>query len=250
MTGGSGITSVGETACRVMKKGKDPTGLGRWVWLKLKGRNDKVVRVVSFCRPCDGSKQQSGSNGLLTSFRQQKRYFGEDVDPRERFVMDLTPEIETWMNDNEQLIVMGDLNTDVRADTVEEWRNLGLTEAISSRFTDPPPTFNQTKQLSRPIDGIWVSAGLDILKSGYLAFEEGCPSDHRLVWIDLDFEQIFGCPWNRMAVRPAQRLKVNQPKSVQRYNKAVVQSLKTYGLIERLESLAEYLNHCLVVTLY
>ena len=235
--GGTGLTCINEVACRVVAKGRDPTGLGRWVWLQLKGRNDKILRIVSFYRPCDGKRQPMDSTGLLTTYRQQKRFFGGQVDPRQRMITDLTQEFESWIKQNEQLVIMGDLNDDVRHKITDSWKDIGLTEVVSSRFPQPPPTYNQTKQLSRPIDGIWVSAGINVRKSGYLAFEEGCPSDHRMVWADLDFEDLFGCPWNRMSKRPAQRLKVNQPKLVQKYNETVSAALKEYNLLDRLESL-------------
>ena len=152
--------------------------------------------------------------------------------------------MEKWINDKEQLIVMGDLNEDVRHQEVEVWKELGLVEVVSSRYRDPPPTFNQTKKLSRPIDGIWVSAGLEIRKSGYLAFEEGCPSDHRMIWVDLNFEELFGCPWNNLSTRTPQKLKVGHPRLVEKYNNEVFKALQKYKLIEKLERLATQSKEC------
>jgi len=48
---------------------------------------------------------------------------------------------------------------------------------------DAPNTHNRG---SAPIDGIFMPAQLiPNIRSGYLAFGEGIPSDHRLIWVDI-----------------------------------------------------------------
>ena len=51
LPGGVGIMAVNEMRGRIVEKGKDPSGIGRWTWMKLAGRSEKVLRVVSFYRP-------------------------------------------------------------------------------------------------------------------------------------------------------------------------------------------------------
>ena len=139
------------------------------------------------------------------------------------------------MEHNEKIIVMGDLNQDVRHN--EHFVNLGLVEVISSRFRDPPPTYNRSKQFSRPIDGIWISPEISVRKSGYSGFDEGSPSDHRLIWIDVDFPSIFGCPWNSMPSSKPKRLKCKDPRLVKKYNNLVTKEMKEANLFVRIQQL-------------
>ena len=91
---------------------------------------------------------------------------------------------------------MGDFNGDVRNEDTNSCTEIVMQEGITSQHRDPPSTYNRTSQ-RRPIDGIWISTGMTVVASGYLPFDEG-HSDHRIVWMDLDFKQTFGCPWNEI----------------------------------------------------
>jgi len=49
--GGTCSAAVGQIAHRINKVGKDKKGLGRWVWLEFKGRENHTIRVYTAYKP-------------------------------------------------------------------------------------------------------------------------------------------------------------------------------------------------------
>jgi hypothetical protein len=57
--GGVGMVAAAEA-------GKDPSGMGRWVWMQMEGKEGHHVRFMTACRPC-----QSGDAGC--AFQQREK---------------------------------------------------------------------------------------------------------------------------------------------------------------------------------
>ena len=51
--------AAGKMANKVIKKGQDCTGLGRWSWILIEGKENKKLRIVSAYRP---SETNNGKN--------------------------------------------------------------------------------------------------------------------------------------------------------------------------------------------
>jgi hypothetical protein len=66
--GGVGLVSSSEVKHRIIDQGRDPTGLGRYVWIRLQGREGHTTRIVSAYRPCQ-------SDGAASVFRQHQFQF-------------------------------------------------------------------------------------------------------------------------------------------------------------------------------
>ena len=66
---------------------------------------------------------------------------------------------------------------------------LGLVEVLSNKYGKPPNTYNRG---TIPIDGIFASTSLQITQGGYTASDWGMQSDHRLLWIDICSNEMFG----------------------------------------------------------
>jgi hypothetical protein len=66
-TGGVGIVATDDVVHRIVEQGRDTTGLGRWAWIKLQGRQGTTIRIVTVYRPCD-------STGPETANQQHQRY--------------------------------------------------------------------------------------------------------------------------------------------------------------------------------
>jgi hypothetical protein len=64
--GGVGLVASSEMKHRIIDHGKDPTGLGRWVWVRIQGKEGHTTRIVSAYRPCE-------SDGAGSVFRQHQR---------------------------------------------------------------------------------------------------------------------------------------------------------------------------------
>ena len=108
--GGVAITTVDDASHRVISQGSDPSGLGRWVWMRLEGKSHHHLRIVSAYRPVD-------STGPGTVYEQHLRFFATKfrrINPRTAFYEDLFEEITKWKEAGDHLIIGIDANEDVR----------------------------------------------------------------------------------------------------------------------------------------
>ena len=137
LPGGVGQVVASNMAGRTIENGKDESGLGRWIWQKFQGRFGFVIRVITFYRPCNGETQDVESS--LSTISQHRRFFKDfSIDPRQKFLTDLRSFIAECIKNNEKIVVMGDLNDDVRS--TNTFSSLGMHECITSKFPHPPPT--------------------------------------------------------------------------------------------------------------
>ncbi len=231
--GGVGLIATDEAVNRARNGGKDPSGLGRWVWMRFQGRNGHMTRVVSIYRPCHGN------NGAASVHAQHVRYFKGikelDRKPREALYEDLFEEATIWQTEGDHIIIAGDVNEDVRTGLTNEFFTaLGLREVILERHSQKsPPATNDNNDSREPIDGIWASKELEVTAAGYLPFGDGCDSDHRLVWADFSYHTVFGQELPSEYRPPSKKLRANDPRLVKRYNRKVKSKLKGAGLIQR-----------------
>jgi len=110
---------------------------------------------------------------------------GLNVCPQDQILHDLKEQILEWWAEGDQVILLADMNEDVCQDPILPWStHLGLTEAIMAHHNNRTPNTHNYGQ--NPIDGIFVPTEiLSLIKSSYLAFGEGIPSNHQVVWIDV-----------------------------------------------------------------
>ena len=111
---------------------------------------------------------------------------------------------------------MIDCNENVTSPEWKRWcRSLGLRNSVPISTTDEhlPPTFHKGRH---SIDGIFVSGAISVKAAGYLPFVI-FPSDHRLIWLDVTFQNIFGHYMPRLYHAKARRLKSDNPKVANRF---------------------------------
>lgn len=200
---------------RVIASFKDPTGLGRWCWMRFQGRNGIRVRIISVYRPCNAP-------GATTTYQQQNRYLRKhdsDFEPGEALYEDLYLACSEWREAGDQLIVGIDANKDVcTGQTAAFFTTLGMKEVILTRHSESsPPAAHNRNTRRQPIDGIFVTLGLHAVAAGYEAFRVGCPSDHRVLWADFTYTTAFGFnspPIMRPEIR---RLNNKSPQMVEKY---------------------------------
>jgi len=138
------------------------------------------VRIVSAYWPCY-------SSGPLSMYQQHMRYLAKincTDSPKDKFLMDLARAIQAWQAEGNMVIVSGDMNDDIRSQTIQQKMRLSrLVEGPTMQHRLPPATHNRG---SLPIDGIFLpSVLLNHCESGYLEFGEAIPSDHRALWINI-----------------------------------------------------------------
>ena len=88
LPGGVAQITTKQLAGRIIESGKDNSGLGRWVWQKLQGRFNHMVRIITYYRPCNGDTQDVEAS--YTTFAQHQRYYDHpEINPRIQLVQDL-----------------------------------------------------------------------------------------------------------------------------------------------------------------
>jgi hypothetical protein len=227
--GGVAQWALGYIADRASQRGEDETGLGRWTWQRIQGKQNRGFRVVTAYMPV------INKSGPRSVWNQQKTYWvakGVDECPRQRFQDDLLAAIEGWLENGDQLLLLMDANSDVRQ---SEWTELlasrGLVDLITARHgSEGPATFQLG---SSPIDGIFGTPGLVGSKGGYLK----SMSDHLALWIDIPAVKIFGEGWKPSTSAGGRRLKSQDPRTVERYKEALKPMFDNQRILERSERL-------------
>ena len=110
---------------------------------------------------------------------------------------------------------------------------MGMEEAILKKNSSPPAT-HQMNTKREPIDGIFVTKGIGVLKAGYLPFGEGGQSDHRALWIELEANRVLGMTVSDMKKIQPRRLTCSIPSLVSKYNTKLKEELKKEKLMEEL----------------
>ena len=112
--------------------------------------------------------------------------------------------------------------------------DLGLKDLIHTRHGACPKTYNRSK--NAPLDCIFGSAGMTISKGGFLPFGR-LQGDHRGVWVDIPTELIFGYNPPPIVHHLARRLKMDDPRVVDRYLEYLHEAFIEYDLFQRMNVL-------------
>ena len=221
--GGTATIVANEVAHRVKTTGFDDSGLGRWSWVLVSGKQGCITRLVTVYCP-------TKSFGPSTVYTQQLTHL--KVDPISSFWDDLAKEIHKWQLQGEQLIISGDWNEDVVGPNLTRWMGcFSLREAVTHvHGSKPPPTYHRG---THAIDGIFVSHTIQILKAGYLPFNE-LPGDHRGIWVDIPQSSILGYRMSDIPTAKARRLKLDDPRVVNRYQEILHQYFRQHNIYKRL----------------
>jgi len=108
--GGAAIFSINHTAHRVIDKGADGSALGRWTWTKYQGKNGQTLRVIAGYRP-------NPPQGPYSVYAQQNAFFHSiqrDTCPRRAFVEDLVVQLQEFIDQGENLLLMLDGNCSMK----------------------------------------------------------------------------------------------------------------------------------------
>lgn len=226
-----------EMCLRQINSGQDETGLGRWVWTLLQGRQGIQVRIISGYRPIEDK-----SNRPHTVYSQHEYYY-RAIDqsngyrnPRKSFFEDLDNSIKSWMEAGDQIILGLDANEDIHSRNLQQWiESWGLVDALHRHHPHHLRTATCNKNSNNvPIDGIFISPGLHIQAAGMTGFGElYADSDHRLLWVDIHMESLFGCLPPTPDKRPENSLPIRDPRAMKKYNKYVKQQFEIHKIAEK-----------------
>ncbi len=136
----------------------------------------------------------------------------------------------------EQIILGLDANEDIHSNAIQEWtRAWGLIDGLKQTHPnlDRVATCNKNSN-NVPIDGIWISPSLHLQGAGMTGFGELYPdSDHRILWVDIHLESLFGFHSPLPARRPTDSLPIRDPRAMQKYNRYVKSQFKQHRITEK-----------------
>ena len=232
--GGTAIILRNEAADRYIKSGVDPSGLGRWCWVLLRGYGGKSILVVSAYRPC------YNIDGPDSVWNQHKTHFDSlspprNVDPRDAFITDLVAGLKRFHIEGAQIVLCIDTNfqqlRDVDNSFEAKLRDLKLHDIVLKQNTraNAPPTSGTG---SNPIDSILTGSTLHSCQCGYLSSPYF--SDHKGLFLDINKTTAFGAASLQNFAPPSiRKLNSNDPRVVKKYNKDLKKLYKGENLPRR-----------------
>ena len=121
--GGTLLGISGRWASRLKEQGSDR--MGRWSWMDLRGKNNKIIKVISAYRV---SQEYGSQAGVLTAYQQQYRALVKqkrgELSPRAAFLADLEHEVMQWIQKPvHEIVILMDAN-----EAVEEKKELRAFE--------------------------------------------------------------------------------------------------------------------------
>ncbi len=213
-SGGTMNITQGNACARILNTTVDPRKLGRWVSTLFRGQRGLKLRVVTVYRPVL-------SVGSLSAYQQQRSVLLDndiDICPREQLLHDLKEFLIKCKEDGEQIITIGDFNDDIRGRVIQPFfQDLDMRELILELHGQEAP--NTFEGGVHPIDGIFGTRNIQPVNGGYTAVEWGLHSDHRMIWVDVSTDMVFGTKDTPMWKPMARRLKCNDPRLIDRFNK-------------------------------
>jgi hypothetical protein len=150
LVGGTATLAINNCVYRVASRDFDVSGISRWSSVKLRGKNQRCIWLVTAYRCV------KNFHGPLSAWNQQRFILdscNREEDPIEAFDNDIIFCIKQWIETGDQIILGIDVNEDIRSGTFARWIHLecGLQEITLRNFGPSLP--NSYARGSRPIDG-------------------------------------------------------------------------------------------------
>jgi hypothetical protein len=189
-----------------------------------------------------------GAGGQRTVYAQHLRQLlhdKDDRDPRVAFCEDLKAQLSLLIKEGDQIIVGLDANNHLRQGLVNTmFSSLNMKDAIRDHYPSwtSAATCNSSAD-GKPIDGLYIKAGIELQAGGYQLFDEGPPTDHQALWIDVSKRQIFGYIPPKIFLNPPKRLTNKDPRTVKRYNKKAKQELLRLKIPHKLFTLEREMHY-------
>jgi hypothetical protein len=220
--------AINDLTARIQTTGNDRSGLGRWTWQTLRGKQGRVVRVVTAYRPV---KNEAGIGSTWNQHQFHADMNNRDGNPHEQWIKDLSEEIAVWRESGDSIILMVDLNDDVNTSkTAKALQKVGLREIITKSRQSTTPTYQRG---STTIDGIFVSQEIIPTQCGYLK----STSDHLCVWLDVEKKALLDLDPNVGPSKQIRRLQCTDPRTIEKYNNSLWSMVKKEGIIEQINAI-------------
>ena len=229
--GGIASAYSGKLRTRIKSHGSD--SLGRWHYHEFYGQ-DNFLKIYTIYRVNKGSDERDGE----TTSWQQQRYLlkqqGILEDPRDRAINDFIAEIQPLIEKGVQLIILGDFNEGIhdKEKTNTKFNEIGLKNVMQNRVRELPRTFIHG---SKAIDHIYVTTKVSnaITNAGFAPFHFIKESDHRGMYIDLDYRQVLDDHIFMLPSPKQIRLKHTIPSRTKKYHEVIENMWESQNIDKR-----------------
>jgi hypothetical protein len=142
---------------------------------------------------------------------------------------------------------MLDGNADMRRGEIyESLTSCHLREVILKKHGSKYPSTYHRNLHNVPIDRIWASPGLQIMRGGYFDFDSVfINTDHCTLWIDISFITAFGRNMPAIVKPHTRRLHCRDPRVVWNFTSTLEKFLCEHKLLEHASSLQAKTRHSL-----
>ena len=130
------MTLLNDIVSRKTEAGMDQSGLGRWTWTTIQGKEQFKTTMISAYRPVLNQEDNNSTWRQQYRFYQENRLFRE---PIEAFDNDLHDLLTGFLGSGHNIILGMDMNDDVRTSHLaRRLQAIGLKEIVTTRHKSPP----------------------------------------------------------------------------------------------------------------
>jgi hypothetical protein len=231
--GGTGIITSGKGSTHTISYGEDKYGLGRWNWVSLQGKKNKITTVISIYRP---GKNQVTLDRQHAHTSKMRPNVAKTIGPQKLWDNDLRDLIKCFKDKRHELIVSGDWNDDLnndKGDIRTLMTSMGLIEPLLERYGPGPETFHTG---TTTIDGVFITGGIRIQQGGYTS-HEASPGDHRWIWIDVTEQDLLERNRDDHAPPIERRATAKVPSVRHKFNALLETEVHNHNLHVKMEDL-------------
>ena len=231
--GGTGIITSGKGSTHTIGSGEDKHGMGRWTWITIQGKQNRITTIISIYRP---GKNQTILERQQAHTSDKRPSVALTIGPQDLWDKDLMALVDTFKNKGHELIVAGDWNDDLNSETSkvqDMMTSKGMREIIINRYGKGPETHQEG---TTTIDGIFTTSGIDIRQGGYTSHEVS-PGDHRWTWIDISEHTMTGKDRDDYAPPVERRATSTIPSVRNRFNDILEKHVTAHQLHDKIEEL-------------
>jgi exonuclease III len=244
--GGTMMMTVMDSTSLVTETTRDR--MGRWVATRYQGSSPQKVTVIIAYQVC-----QTQRTGINTAASQQISMILEEsiaaglttrLNPREAFTHDLISFVQKRQIEGDHVLIIGDFNEtvdDINSGTRQIIDACGLIDLCGRKLgniTHPSTYKRGTRRLDYALSTPDISNAVHNL--GYDPFDyRGITSDHRGLYIDIDFDSILGVTASPLAPSQKRDFIADNPNAVTKYIQTKYKELKNHNITARLQELEQ-----------
>ena len=238
-SGGNLTLVTGDLVSRVQGKDThDPSGLGRWNGLTIRGPQDQLLTIITAYRVCSDSptKASMGSAFLCEHDYLRDSNHGSR-NPRRVFLTDLQLQILQLLEQGHEILLMLDANATIADD--QHFAEFVNSCALFDLHETDPAQSTYIGAPSRRIDYLLGTHGIkqQLVRSGTLSYFEGPQSDHRGLYIDIH-RDFFNLPNSVIPPAKTRTLHTGNSELVEKYHSSMLRYYEEHRMVTRIEELA------------